>query len=156
MENQLKTLFKGQDPSVRLFHKKIMELTAEEGERYYLHAYSLGLLKWEAQSTAYRNFLKRLIQHDRQRFLDFIHRNMLGELRYTFRDPVLAARVLGLMELDKEKQRPSDNHLAFCFQLGFDSPVRVNVMEKIIASRMFMPEELQDIKGKAIVNTGQI
>lgn len=155
MENKLKTLFKGQDPSVRLFNEKMKELTTQQADLYYAHAYILALVGWKELNVTYRNFLKRLVGHDRQRFLDFLHGNILGELRYSFREPLLAARLLALMEVHDEKQRMSDSHLAFSFLLGFGCTLRLETIGKTVASRTFMPEELQDIKGKAIIDTGQ-
>lgn len=154
MENKLKILFKGGDPSVRMFESKLVNRSFEEVENYYAHAYTLGLTRWKELPTGYQDFLKRLVQHDRQRFLNFQRQNILGELCYSFDDPLLAVRLLALLETDEE-QRSSDNHLAFSFLLGFDPSLSIEAVRRKITPRLFMPEELQDIKGKAIIYTGE-
>lgn len=154
MENKLKTLFKGQDPSVRLFKEKMKNLSPEEVTHYYAHAYMLGLLHWQELSTAHQRFLKRLVQHDRQGFLDFLRQNLLGQLSYSFMDTILAARLLALIEKG-EKQKASDRHFVFCFLLAFAPSLRIETVCRRIRGRLFMPEELQDINGKAIIDTGE-
>lgn len=154
-QNELKSLFKGQDPSARLFVEKMGKLPTQESDGFYAHAYSLGLVEWQALNATYQDFLLRLVHRKRQRFLEFLKQNMLGQLCYRFNDPLMAARVMALMEPHKE-QKKSNNHQAFCFQLGFESDIRLETMGKIIGSRRFMPEELQDLKGKAIIDTGEV
>jgi len=154
MDKEFQLLFKGNDPSVRLFKSKMQGRPAEEVNAFYNHAYTLALTCWATLSIRMQDFLVRLVKNDRQRFVNFTNAGILGRLRYKLEDPVLAARLLALSR-PTDQDRMSYNHLAQNFLIGFDCPLKIDSLADRIAPKRFTPEELLDLYGKATVDTGE-
>jgi hypothetical protein len=77
---ELKNLL-GNAPYGRRFNELLAGLPPEERERQYYHAYRASMQQWSSLPKKYQVLFFDLVQHDWQRFLDYLRQEtMLGAL----------------------------------------------------------------------------
>jgi hypothetical protein len=68
-------------PAVKRFNELLAGLPPEEQQRQYHHAYCVSMQQWSSLPKKYQVFFCDLVQHDWQRFLDYLRQEtMLGAL----------------------------------------------------------------------------
>ena len=151
----LRKLFGPLQPSVSRFRERLKELPPEEKERYYRQAYFVAMNHWGALPVWYKTFLVNLVKNDWQRFLDYVREtSVLGHMPFLLKDKKLVWKVFGILARlpMKDEGHASFNHIAFVLSLGFCSKEKISYLSKQIRSGKMTPEELQDFRGKAIID----
>lgn len=129
MPQSLFKIFRGRIPSVREFNREIDALPFNERRERLYPIFSIAFSNWYVLNKKCRMFIKKVIEHDRQIWLDFLlERTVIGELRYHPRFPDALLRALKIVEYENRKGKISVNHLSMSMLMVFDYSYRLSTM----------------------------
>ena len=121
--NKLEALFpNGKVPDARVFNRSIDKMSKDGRNHLREKIYKLAFTIWSTLPKKHQKFIREVIIHDRQSYIDFIiQRTVMSCLRCPLRYPVLFIRMLHLTEVVERPAQTSINHIAMsvliCFQV---------------------------------------
>lgn len=152
-KNKLTELFADQIPSVKRFNELLAPLLEEERASYLRFSYEQALFNWDEQNLRHQTFLKRLVVHDRQSFLDYLMKHtIMGSLRYELQDPGMLQKLLNVLEGDLTDAKSSWASLIFSYQLAFDNPLKLATLAQYIKKSYPDAGEILDLFSKVKIH----
>ena len=153
---EIQKLFSNKELSVRKFEEAISSFPTEKQQHYYTRAYQIGFSEWTTLSKKHKILLRDLTKHNLQAFLDFLcNSTVLSEHRYLLEDKEEFIQLLSLLRKKKNNVKSSYLRLAFSVLLSFDLDLKIDSFRKYLRRATFSPEKLQEMKGRATIDTGQ-
>lgn len=129
MPQSLSNLFRGKIPSVSEFNREIDALPSSMRRERLYPIYCIAFSSWSSLNNRCRMFIKRVIEHDRQIWLDFLlERTVIGELRYHTQFPDALLRAVKIVEYENRKGKISVNHLSMSMLMVFDYSYKLSTM----------------------------
>lgn len=152
MENKfrkLASLFGKDQVKVNVFFDHLNELPESERKAMLLTAYQLALGDWKKLPRRYQLFMIKLIQKDRQAWVDFlVEQTVIGQVRYTPHRPRLFIVAMKIIELSERTQRVSCKHLTMSILTSFHFPFTINTLSKYIQNAIPLVGDVLKLIGK--------
>lgn len=129
MPQSLSRLFSGKIPSVRDFNREIDALPLDEKRERLYPIFRIAFTSWSVLNGKCRMFIKRVIEHDRQIWLDYVlERTVIGALRYHVQFPDALLKAVKIVEYENRRGKISLNHLSMGILMVFDYNYRLSTM----------------------------
>ncbi|MCD8044230.1 MAG: hypothetical protein LUH10_14355 [Tannerellaceae bacterium] len=122
-------------------------LSPEELDRCYRYYYGLALTAWGRLPGYMKKFLENLIEHDWQRFLDYmVEDTVVSRLRYELCDANLDLKLLYLNEISKAEDSQTVIRLCFSFHLAFNTGKKnsIHALRKILYEHPLITPDLME------------
>ena len=101
-------------------------------------------------------FFFNLVKSDWQKFLNYlINYTILAIFRYKPKRPEFIQKLFNLIAKVENNVNYSSAHYFFLVLLIFNIDLKISTLRRELYTKMYTPEELNDITEKAIVDTGQ-
>lgn len=148
---KLALLFGKKQVKVNVFFEHLNELPESERKVMLQTAYQLALGDWEKLPRRYKLFMIKLIQKDRQAWVDFlVGQTVIGQVRYTPHRSKLFIVTMKIIELSERTQRVSSKHLAMSILTSFYFPYTINTLSKYIQNAIPLVGDVLKLIGKKL------
>lgn len=150
----LDRLFCGRIPSVREFNREMDKLSLPERLRFVYPIFRLGFSDWNSLPARSQAFILRVVEHDRQLWLDFLlGMTVMGSLRYQPGHPEALMRAVKIVEYVNRCGKASLNHLAMALLTTFEYNYRLSTMGDYLRQYVILPEHALQYIGKLEIDS---
>lgn len=140
--NSLSNLFHGRVPSVWDFNREMDQQPLPVRQQQIYPIFRLAFSAWESLSEKNRMFICRVVEHDRQLWLDFLsYTTIMGYLRYRLQYPEAFLRMVKIIEYTNRTKRISLNHLAMGLLTAFEYNYRISTIGDYIRQMVISAEQ---------------
>ena len=141
-QNSLNSFFHGHIPPVREFNREMDQQPLPIRQQQIYPIYRLAFSGWESLSEKNRTFIRRVVEHDRQLWLDFLYyATIMGRLRYRLQYPEAFLRMVKIVEYANRTRKISLNHLAMGILTAFEYNYRLSTAGDYIRQMVISAEQ---------------